>query len=175
MAVCHCGYSRCRYPTTYCRVHKWHGDCIFPIWWPGSGTSCLIILSQCTWRITSHSKRKRRPYRESLPTKLVMTSVCIVSSLASAGSCRLYCFQKQVYIDITIDRYSSFFWHPCFGRRHHVSSYDVHAIWNKVGRLSPILFRNCGIADLTAEYQYTTRGYQLFLQHMTGRDNEPLL
>jgi len=34
--------------------------------------------------------------------------VCIVWSLASAGSCRLYCFQKQVYIDITIDRYSSF-------------------------------------------------------------------
>jgi len=101
MAVCHCGYSRYRYPTTYRRAHRWHGDCIFPMWWPDSGTSgesCLIRIGEdvSIWGRFAHQTCN----------DLFMF---IVSSLASAGSCRLHWFQKQVYLDITIDKYSSLF------------------------------------------------------------------
>ena len=166
MAACHCGYSRCRYPTTYRRAHGWHGDCIFPMWWPDSGTSgesCLIRIGEdvSIWGRFAHQTCN----------DLFMF---IVSSLASAGSCRLHWFQKQVYLVIAIDKYSSLF--LASGASAVIMSLHMTFMRyeTKLADYSPLLFRNCGIADLTVEYQYATHRYQLFLQHMTDRDNELL-
>jgi len=61
----------------------------------------------------------------------------------------------------------------CFGHRHHVSSYDIHAIWNKVGGLFAILFQNCSIADLTV-YTSILLKISAFPATLDGWDNEPL-
>jgi len=126
MAVCHCGYSRCRYPTTYRRAHRWHGDCIFPMWWPGSGTSgesCLIRIGEdvSIWGRFVHQTCN------DLRLEFGICRILQATLISEAGLFRHR--YRQVLVLIPGIR--------CFGR-HHVSSYDVHAIWNKVGRLFAI-------------------------------------
>ena len=98
------------------------------------------------------------------------------------GICRILqatLISEQVYLDITIlditiDKYSSLF--LASGTSAVIMSLRMTFMryGTKLADYSPLLFRNCGIADLTVEYQYATRRYQLFLQHMTDRDNELL-
>jgi len=90
------------------------------------------------------------------------------------GICRILqatLISEQVYLDITIlditiDKYSSLFLASgalavIMSLRMTFMRYET-----KLADYSPLLFRNCGIADFTVEYQYATHRYQLFLQHM---------
>ena len=94
--------------------------------------------------------------------------MCTVSSLASAGSCRLHCLQKQVYLDITIDRCSSLF---LASDASAIVIMSLRMIFMRYGTkladYSPYFFRT--VAQLISQFipAFYSK-YQLFLQHLMG-------